>query len=96
MKTVGTILRKARESKNVTREALAKKIKISAAYLALLENDSPVSFSARVYLEIKKALGRRSLYGISESMIKRHNKRAYDYYRAYRQKQKAKSKKRAS
>lgn len=55
--TVGLLIRKARESRDLTREQAAKKIGISKGYLAILENDGHVRLSDDLIGKLVTKLG---------------------------------------
>lgn len=58
-KTVGNIIRSTREKSEMTREQLAKKLKITPVYLGHIERDDPVRISPRIVIALKKNLGRK-------------------------------------
>jgi transcriptional regulator with XRE-family HTH domain len=78
--TIGSILRAKRAKLKLTREQVAKRIKITPGYLGHLENDSHVRFSDELYKRLQKAIGVR----IPTQLRAVHNKRASAWYRAYR------------
>lgn len=84
-KTVGQVIRKGREKKGFTRPELAKKLKISIAYLGHLECDHPVTFSERLQLGSARTLGvpLRTLSRLAEP----HNRKARRWYSNYRKRQ---------
>lgn len=56
-KNFGTVLRLSREKNNLTREQLAKKVKVSAIYISHLENENPAAPISMTLLDrIKKAI----------------------------------------
>lgn len=85
--SIGQIIRGARENKNFTREQLAKKLKISASYLAAVECDHESRhISERLIGALRKHLGAR-MSGTAK-MIESHNRRVRAWYRAYNKKAK--------
>lgn len=76
-KSLGEVIRTAREKRHLDREALAKKLKITPAYLSHLENNAPVYFSERIVLAMNKILD------LSERTLRHYarlqNQRAYLY-----------------
>lgn len=79
--TIGKTIRKARESRNITREQLAKRLKISPSYLAQLECDS---HSRHVSERVEAALKRILKTGApSHKLVESHNAKVRAWYRAY-------------
>lgn len=78
MPTIGTVVRDARNAKNMSREALAKKLDITPQYLALIECDARVCVSERVLTILKKTLGKK-IDTIKQGQVKRNNRDAYLY-----------------
>lgn len=59
MATIGSIVKNRRQSKKLTRPQLAKKLKISAGYLAHVENDMGVWLSQELLAKLQKSLSIR-------------------------------------
>jgi transcriptional regulator with XRE-family HTH domain len=79
--TIGKTIRKARESRNITREQLAKRLKISASYLAQLECDS---HSRHVSERLEAGLKRVLKTGApAHSLVESHNTKVRKWYRVY-------------
>ncbi len=86
MASIGATIRKARETKKLTREQLAKKLKITEGYLGHIERDAPVRLSERVVKGISKSLSLK----LPTIGVNRHNDKSTRWYRNYRkQKQSA-------
>lgn len=84
-KTLGQIVRTARENSDLTREQLAKKLKITPEYLGHIERDACVSVSDRVLGGLRKVL-KSSVRPITMNMIEKHNKKTSAWWRDYRAK----------
>lgn len=78
--TSGKLIRKARESRNLTRPQLAKSLGITPGYLGHLERDSHVHLSQALVGRIKLRLR----VAIPTSAVERNNAAARRWYRAYR------------
>lgn len=75
--TALSIVKTAREAKKLTRDQLAKKIKVSPQYLAGIEGGSAAhSISDRVETALKKALGARAL---PHPLVDKHNAKVKQY-----------------
>ncbi len=82
-KTIGIFVRNAREARLMTREALAKKLKVSTVYVSHIENENPAAnVSDRLIEGLHKYLGVPTKT-VSE-FAKRHNARVTRYMRARR------------
>ncbi len=79
-KSVGSIVRNAREKKSLTRDRAARLLKLSAGYLGQIERDAPIPISERIVEAIAKKLGPR----LKPEMVERHNKRSAKVYKRYR------------
>lgn len=69
--TVGSVIKKARESKQLDREKLAKKLNITSGYLGHLERDGAVRLSGDLIGRLIKVLGARM--AILKRLADRHN-----------------------
>lgn len=81
--SIGNTIRMAREKKGLTREQIAKKLKITPGYFGHIERDAPVPISERLVLALKKFLGLR----LNGPMVERHNSTSKRVYRNYRKQQ---------
>lgn len=88
--TVGTCVRECREQKEMTRDQLAKRLKISKGYLSNIENDVPVSVSPRLIAGLKKTfnLGQSFMVNL-EHITEKHNAKSRKWYKGFRDKAKA-------
>lgn len=75
-KSLGELVRAKREALGLSREQLAKKVKVTPVYIGHIERDAPVHFSERLETEIGKVL-KLKLSPYSEDQ----NARAREYYR---------------
>jgi transcriptional regulator with XRE-family HTH domain len=74
-KSIGYIVCRAREKKGLSREQLAKAIKISQAYISFVERDRPVWLSKKLVTSLSKRLR----VTIPTTLVEKHNK-AYKRY----------------
>lgn len=77
--SIGSIIRSKREKLKLTREQVAKKIKISKGYLGHLENDSHVHFSENLALKISKVL--KLSNAILKRRLKKFNEKSREWHR---------------
>lgn len=82
-KSIGQIIRDARESQDMTREQLAKKLKITPGYLGHIERDDAVHVSDRIYAAVKKMFGSK-VSGFTSMEVWKHNVKARTVYKKYR------------
>lgn len=69
--TVGSLIVSLREAEGTSREALAKKLKITPAYMGHIERDEPVRISPRIVESLKRFYGRK--VDLMANMIEGHN-----------------------
>lgn len=83
-KTIGIFVRNAREARLMTRETLARKLKVSTVYVSHIENENPAAnVSDRLVKGLQKCLDLPAK--TVEEFAKRHNARVSRYMRARRQ-----------
>lgn len=91
MKTIGTLIRDAREKKNLTREQAAKRLGISSGYLSRLEIDSYTAhLSPKLARVIIVKLGAKTY--LQGKPLENHNRKTREWYRAYFKKAKSRRK----
>lgn len=77
---IGDIIRAKREQMNITRDQLARRIKITPEYLGHIERGAPAYISPRLQWEFKRVIG----LDTPQKLIDGQNKRNSDYYKPYR------------
>ena len=91
-KSMGSLIRKARQRKGLSREQLAVKLRITGGYVGHLERDDDVRMSERVADQLRKAIGLR----LPDEMVHRHNVRALRNTRAYQARWRKKNSKKSA